>query len=112
VTQTYIPVCINAKIPRTLSHRHIISGATSKTPEDCPGGILADDMGLGKTLSMLAAIVRTIDLATLFSSDDEITSNNTSIIHNAKSTLVIVPSEREMYPRPLLLPVKLTKLQS
>ncbi|KAK4166949.1 SNF2 family N-terminal domain-containing protein [Cladorrhinum sp. PSN259] len=66
-------------------YQHEITGAKSPTPDDCLGGIIADDMGLGKTLSMLSAIINSMNTANLFArhGGDGV----------AKSTIVIVPSE-------------------
>ncbi|KAH8662435.1 SNF2 family N-terminal domain-containing protein [Xylariales sp. PMI_506] len=77
----------------TFCKEHIITGTISKEAEDCLGGILADDMGLGKTLSMLAAIVHTIDLANIFHNSDTTTTNVNDEIRNVKGTLIVVPSE-------------------
>ena len=61
--------------------------------DEVTGGILGDDMGLGKTLSMLAAIVVSLDDALRFAYN----STRAPIqywqdITPSKSTLVIVPS--------------------
>ncbi|KAL7953178.1 SNF2 family N-terminal domain-containing protein [Trichoderma compactum] len=65
--------------------QHTITGAKSREASDCLGGIIADAMGLGKTLTILAAIVHSIDAASAFA------------LHGAKgrakATIVIVPSE-------------------
>lgn len=57
------------------------------------GGILADDMGLGKTLSMLAAIVVSLDRALEYA----FTSTRAPTVQwqdntPSKGTLIIVPS--------------------
>jgi SNF2 family DNA or RNA helicase len=90
-------IVLRTKLSSQWSHEHIITKTRSKIPEDCLGGILADDMGLGKTLSMLGAIVNTTEESIRFSNEANVVSNNDGI-PNAKSTLVIVPSERTIYP--------------
>ena len=66
--------------------------------DDPTGGILADDMGLGKTLSILAAIVASLEHALHFSIPS-ITQPPTSGPNAvpSKTTLVIVPSAREFH---------------
>ncbi|KAI0198194.1 SNF2 family N-terminal domain-containing protein [Astrocystis sublimbata] len=64
--------------------QHIITGAKSRSPTDCLGGIIADEMGLGKTLTMLSSIVGSIKKATEFCGGGG---------NRAKSTIVVVPSE-------------------
>lgn len=63
------------------------------------GGVLADDMGLGKTLSTLALAVRTLqegkDWAQKKQSEEQKSGKTQRYTH---STLVIVPSARELSP--------------
>lgn len=78
---------------KSFSHTHVITGTKSGEMEEVTGGILGDDMGLGKTLSMLAAIVVSLDDALRFAYN----STRAPIqywqdITPSKSTLVIVPS--------------------
>jgi SNF2 family DNA or RNA helicase len=74
-------------------YHHLITGATSPTPEDAPGGILADDMGLGKTLTMIATVVsgKASGLRFEASEPEEIFHLSMPRIPT-RATLVIVPS--------------------
>ena len=61
------------------------------------GGIIADDMGLGKSLTVLSAIMSTLDFARSFG---EANGSSYSRDHNSqgfrsKSTLIVVPSTCE-----------------
>lgn len=67
------------------SFQHKITGAKSPTNPDTLGGILADEMGMGKTLSVLSAIIDSLDDAQVFSKSGG--------QNNIMSTLIIVPSE-------------------
>lgn len=67
------------------SYQHVITGAKSPSNPDALGGILADDMGLGKTLSVLSAIIDSMEDARVFANSGE--------RNNVMSTLIIVPSE-------------------
>ena len=60
-------------------------------PEETRGGILADEMGLGKTLSILSAIVISLDEAILFSKE-KINSLKDRLLPKTRATLVIAPS--------------------
>jgi hypothetical protein len=67
-------------------------------PRDSPGGILADDMGLGKTLTMICAIVSTLQQSTtqmgkLSLPTPELTSRRIY----SKSTLVVLPTACESF---------------
>ena len=66
------------------------------TPKPTPSGLLADSMGLGKTLSLLSAVVHTLDEARLF---EFVQSAYVSNIENdlfTKATMVVVPSSRKL----------------
>ena len=68
--------------------KHTIMGHTeTRKPEEREGGILADDMGLGKTLTMLAAIVGTLQPSKLFQSQ-----TRQNAVTPCSATLIIVPS--------------------
>ncbi|KAL2206931.1 hypothetical protein CC79DRAFT_1398786 [Sarocladium strictum] len=69
--------------------QHKITGAKSPTNSDALGGILADEMGMGKTLSILSAIIESMEDAQVFA--------NSSGQKNIMSTLIIVPSELLLY---------------
>lgn len=72
------------------SYKHKIAGMISSHPEDIRGGILADDMGLGKTLSMIASIVTGLSCV-----ETTLETPADTIPFPVKSTLVVVPTERE-----------------
>ena len=86
-----------ARSNRTTRYSHIITGSKSQTPTDIQGGLLADDMGMGKTLSMIAIIMSTITDADIHSLGKgwNYDKTNKSLIP-CKSTLVVVPSAREL----------------
>jgi SNF2 family DNA or RNA helicase len=53
-------------------YRHAITGAVSRLHrEETGGGILADEMGMGKTLSILALVLRTLEPALEWSSQNK-----------------------------------------
>ncbi|KAI0847485.1 SNF2 family N-terminal domain-containing protein, partial [Daldinia vernicosa] len=58
------------------------------------GGLIADTMGLGKTLTMLAAILRSVPAARLFSSFYDRLENEYTQKLPTKATLIIVPSSQ------------------
>ena len=59
-------------------------------PSSSRGGIFADDMGLGKTLTILTAIVKTLDHSMAFAKGQtELLSKDEM---RCKATLVVVPS--------------------
>ncbi|OBT69919.1 hypothetical protein VE03_00430 [Pseudogymnoascus sp. 23342-1-I1] len=58
-------------------------------PGDPRGGILADEMGLGKTLSIISAIVSTLEEAQLHQSGDQ---EQSRAFLQSKATLVLAPS--------------------
>lgn len=76
------------------SYEHKITGTrNSCKPRETIGGILADEMGLGKTLTVLSAIVGSMDLAassTIAGLHAEM--HPRSHLPRVKATLVIVPS--------------------
>ena len=59
-----------------------------------PSGLLADEMGLGKTLSMLTAIISTLDEAQRFEFAPPQPIVNDRLSRPTKATLVVVPSAR------------------
>lgn len=60
-------------------------------PSFATGGILADIMGLGKTLTMITAILGTLDEATTHEQQADVVTN----YYRCKATLVVVSSIRE-----------------
>ncbi|KAL7972031.1 SNF2 family N-terminal domain-containing protein [Trichoderma sp. SZMC 28014] len=66
-------------------------------PDESGGGILADEMGMGKTLSILALIVKTLDVATEWVQKHESSATVEEEIQRSRSTLVIVPSALLVY---------------
>ncbi|KAK1241241.1 hypothetical protein MKX08_001215 [Trichoderma sp. CBMAI-0020] len=66
-------------------------------PDESGGGILADEMGMGKTLSILALIVKTLDVATEWAQKQESSATVEEEIQRSRSTLVIVPSALLVY---------------
>jgi SWI/SNF-related matrix-associated actin-dependent regulator of chromatin subfamily A3 len=91
--RVYLLSCRHVADNMAFSFKHAITGAKSSEIIDAPGGIIADDMGLGKTLSMLAAVVASVNQAVqyAFSSTRALTSYWQDIIPS-KCTLVVVPS--------------------
>lgn len=67
-----------------ISHRK-----EDRHPGDSRGGLLSDEMGLGKTLTMISAIVTTLDHARSLQKDDE---GQERMIYQSQATLVLVPS--------------------
>jgi len=65
-------------------------------PAFSTGGILADAMGLGKTLTMISAIVSTLNEAARFSagSDHDVIENKEAEFRT-RATLVVVTSMRK-----------------
>ena len=75
---------------------HQISGRSQFTlPHISAGGILADVMGLGKTLTVLSAIVHSMEEACHFILPSDETSVNDHLAYPTKATLVVVPSARK-----------------
>ncbi|KAM0522526.1 hypothetical protein ACHAPE_002117 [Trichoderma viride] len=66
-------------------------------PDESGGGILADEMGMGKTLSILALIVKTLDVATDWAQKQESSATVEEETQRSRSTLVIVPSALLVY---------------
>ncbi|KAL3456284.1 P-loop containing nucleoside triphosphate hydrolase protein [Aspergillus heterothallicus] len=60
--------------------------------EQAPGGIIADVMGLGKTLTMLSAILFSLDDAQEFMLSTSLVVDEGRYVVPTKSTLVVVPS--------------------
>ncbi|ETS83639.1 hypothetical protein PFICI_05515 [Pestalotiopsis fici W106-1] len=76
-----------------IRYLHRISDTKSPIPRDPPGGILADDMGHGKTLTMICAIVRTLQQYDTY--NKQLPSPKFKSDHGrnpSKSTLVVLPS--------------------
>ncbi|KAI9665475.1 MAG: hypothetical protein M1831_001617 [Alyxoria varia] len=73
---------------------HILSGETRDRPlEECEGGVLADDVGLGKTLTMISALVGSLNRGAAFASSKRPEHKHLDSKHQSCSaTLVIVPS--------------------
>ncbi|KAI9147996.1 DNA repair protein RAD5B [Paramyrothecium foliicola] len=81
-----------------IGYRHAITGAKSRTADDCAGGILADAMGLGKTLTMITTIVGSLQKASDLAREKESEMKHASpachsAFYHSKATLVVVPSE-------------------
>lgn len=75
---------------------HQISGQSqSISPRIPAGGILADVMGLGKTLTILSAIVHSMDEACHSTMPSGETSVDNYPAWSTKGTLVVVPSARK-----------------
>ena len=76
-----------------LYYRHSIRTdfRTSAYPKETRGGILADEMGLGKTLSMISAIVASLDEARSYPQEQN-NPKTYSALHRSRATLVIAPS--------------------
>jgi SWI/SNF-related matrix-associated actin-dependent regulator of chromatin subfamily A3 len=73
-------------------YRHSIHDfRTAKLPEDNRGGLLADEMGLGKTLSLISAIVTSLDDAKTYSCLHQ-QKNRVDAGRKSRATLVIAPS--------------------
>jgi SWI/SNF-related matrix-associated actin-dependent regulator of chromatin subfamily A3 len=82
---------------RKPCYRHSIHNfRTAKLPQESRGGILADEMGLGKTLSLISAIVTTLDEAKIFSSRQG-QRNNAASPPQSQPTLVITISLGSKY---------------
>jgi SWI/SNF-related matrix-associated actin-dependent regulator of chromatin subfamily A3 len=79
-------------------HRHAITNKTShlEYPET-GGGILADEMGMGKTLSILALMLRTLDAAHRWASDQEDASSTAHrelvLRRRSRATLIVASSD-------------------
>ena len=84
--ETLIIVCLSSFEHQILNSRSAIK------PEDPRGGILADDMGLGKTLTVLSAIVMSLDEARASAKTRVDGKQSNSDKQRVKSTLVVVPS--------------------
>jgi len=77
--------------PFTISYEHLVTGLRrSSAGQETFGGLLADEMGLGKTLSMLSAIVSSLDCAQKFAESEG--SEFSDLCKPFSGTLVIVPS--------------------
>ncbi|KAK8084663.1 hypothetical protein PG997_005934 [Apiospora hydei] len=73
-------------------YQHIITGTRRAEPLEARGGILADEMGLGKTIVTLAVIASTLDEASAFTKDTDLSFDVASQNRRSKATLVIAPS--------------------
>jgi SNF2 family DNA or RNA helicase len=72
-------------------YEHVVTGLRRSSPgQETFGGLLADEMGMGKTLSMLSAIVSTLDCAQKFAESKD--SEFSELCKPFSGTLVIVPS--------------------
>lgn len=74
-----------------------LSDLPSDRSKQSTGGIIADTMGLGKTLTMLSAIVLSLEKATDFMQYTGRCLEGDHCAIPTKTTLVIVPSTR-MFP--------------
>lgn len=95
---TFLEAGVPTKYTIPASYQHVIlESRISKKPDSPSGGILADDMGLGKTLSMLTAIVMSLDesRAFMYSKDRVNIDSAVPYSRRASSTLVIAPSAGE-----------------
>jgi SNF2 family DNA or RNA helicase len=73
-------------------YQHEIAGFRTETyPVDTRGGILADEMGLGKTLSLVSAIVTSLDEARAYPNEQE-TRRRAGANWRSRATLVVAPS--------------------
>jgi SWI/SNF-related matrix-associated actin-dependent regulator of chromatin subfamily A3 len=73
-------------------YQHEITGFRTETyPAETRGGILADEMGLGKTLSLVSAIVTSLDEAWAYPNDQE-TRARVGANWRSRATLVVAPS--------------------
>ncbi|KAH7065668.1 SNF2 family N-terminal domain-containing protein [Paraphoma chrysanthemicola] len=72
--------------------RHLITDARSSQPKECLGGVIADEMGLGKSLTMLAAIVASLDRALSWAQINTSVDVSGKGTIAAKCTLIVVPS--------------------
>ena len=87
--------CLSTDNVVLASYQHAILGSKVVAKPDSPrGGLLADDMGLGKTLTMISAIVMSLDEARAFTSSQHPFNRDSGLpsLRRARSTLVIAPS--------------------
>ena len=80
-----------------FSYQHRITESKRSRPLYGPsGGIIADDMGLGKSLTLISAIMSTLDFARSYGNpgiSPYVESNSDNVGRfRSKSTLIIVPS--------------------
>lgn len=82
------------------SYQHQILGSLRKliAPEESRSGLLGDVMGLGKSLTMLSAVVMSLEDARLYAKQQSILKDDICIgnVRRLKATLVIVPSARKL----------------
>lgn len=68
-------------------------------PEETGGGILADEMGMGKTLSILALVIRTLNVAHSWATPNETSEGETSQTprcnRRSRATLIVASSDRK-----------------
>ena len=64
-------------------------------PRISAGGILADVMGLGKTLTVLSAVIHSMDEACHFVLPSREISVDDDLVCRTRATLVVVPSQRK-----------------
>ena len=64
-------------------------------PRISAGGILADVIGLGKTLTVLSAIVHSMDEACRFILSPREIPVDDHLAYRTRATLVVVPSQRK-----------------
>jgi hypothetical protein len=83
-------------IPQTSSFEHAISAQPrSSQPPICAGGILADVMGLGKTLTMVSAVVHSLEDAASFEYMDTTAETDAHLLYSTRATLVVLPQARK-----------------
>ncbi|KAH6622332.1 SNF2 family N-terminal domain-containing protein [Boeremia exigua] len=77
------------------AYRHAVTGRTSRLDHtETGGGILADEMGMGKSLSMLALILRTLDMAHIWASEARALSQSAGASNGrSKATLIVASSD-------------------
>lgn len=83
--------CVDAQ--NRKYYEHIVAGCRQpQRPTEDFGGIIADEMGLGKTLTMISAIVMTLDRARGFAGQDARPGGSIGAMERTRATLVICPS--------------------
>ncbi|CAN9434088.1 unnamed protein product [Alternaria alternata] len=79
-------------------YRHAVSNARCMfKPEETGGGILADEMGMGKTLSILALVIRTLNAAHSWATQNETSEGEISQTprcnRRSRATLIVASSD-------------------
>lgn len=81
--------------PHSVFEHQITDQRQLVRPNISAGGILADEMGLGKTLTVLSAIVHSMNEASYFIMPARETSPGDDLARPTRATLVVVPSTRK-----------------